>query len=125
MKVLAWAAIPLALLATLVVLMVIRIRMVQARATLWTGDGCPAGPYNPAEHTYLWAISAVTTLLVLVAAVPAVLASARVQRVLMVVMLIPALLFASGYLFFVWTGGEENNQPHPQSPCTGLVRHVY
>lgn len=125
MKRFGWAAIPLVLIATLVVLMVIRIRIVQARATLWTGDGCPAGPYNPAEHTYLWAISAVTALLILVTTVLALLATSGVQRVLMVVMLIPALLFASGYLFFVWTGGEENNQQHPQSPCTGLVRHAY
>ncbi|MCT7372383.1 hypothetical protein [Mycolicibacterium llatzerense] len=124
MKLFAWTAVPLALLATLVVLMMIRIRMVQARATLWTGDGCPAGPYNPAEHTYLWAITAVTTLLILTTTVLAVLAASQIQRVLMVVILIPALLFASGYLFFVWTGGEENNQPHPRSHCTGLVRHV-
>ncbi|SKS49688.1 Uncharacterised protein [Mycobacteroides abscessus subsp. abscessus] len=114
---LKWAAIPASLIALLVVLLVVRIQKVQQRATLWTGDGCKSGPYDPSEHTYLVVISAVTALLVLIVGVQIVLAKTQILRVLTITLLIPVLLFGSGYLFFVWTGGESNNRPGFVSDC--------
>lgn len=116
-KSLKWTALPVSLMALLVVLMAIRIPQVQGRATLWTGDGCKSGPYDPSEHTYLLAITAVTALLLLTIVVQIVLAKTQPVRILLVTLLIPVLLFASGYLFFVWTGGESNNHPGFVSDC--------
>ncbi|SHY88827.1 Uncharacterised protein [Mycobacteroides abscessus subsp. bolletii] len=114
---LKWAALPVSLTVLLVVLMAIRIPKVQGRASIWTGDGCKSGPYDPSEHTYLLAITAVTAFLLLTLVVQIVLAKAQKLRVLLATLLIPVLLFASGYLFFVWTGGESNNHPGFVSDC--------
>lgn len=116
-KSLKWAAIPASLIALLVVLMVIRIQKVQQRATLWTGDGCKSGPYDPSEHTYLVVITAATALLLVILVAQIIFAQTQVLRVLTITLLIPVLLFASGYLFFVWTGGESNNHPGHVSDC--------
>lgn len=117
MRGLKWAALPVTLMALLVVLMAIRIPKVQRRASTWAGDGCKSGPYDPSEHTYLLAITAVTALLLLTLIVQIILVKAQTVRVLMITLLIPVLLFASGYLFFVWTGGESNNHPGFVSDC--------
>lgn len=117
MRSLKWVALPVSLVALLVVLMAIRIPKVQRRASIWTGDGCRSGPYDPSEHTYLLAITAVTALLLLVLVVQIALAKTQTIRALMITLLIPVLLFASSYLFFVWTGGESNNHPGFVSDC--------
>lgn len=114
---LKWAALPVSLAALVVVLMAIRIPKVRGRASIWTGDGCKSGPYDPSEHTYLVAITVVTALLLLTLVVQIILAKGQAVRVLLITVLIPVLLFASSYLFFVWTGGESNNHPGFVSDC--------
>jgi hypothetical protein len=116
-KSLRWSALPAALMTIIVVALVLRIDIVMRRSTAWQGDGCVAGPYDPSERTYLWVITIMAALTLVVAALIGLMARTARLRVVMAIFAIPVLLFSTGYLFFVWTGGETTNRPNAISHC--------
>lgn len=114
---LRWSLLPAALVAVMVAALVLRIDVVSRRSTAWQGDGCVIGPYDSSEHTYLWLLTVTAGLALVITALIARFAKTTRLRVAMALLAIPVLMLCTGYLFFVWTGGETTNQPYAHSAC--------
>ncbi|MVU76654.1 hypothetical protein GPX89_05265 [Nocardia sp. ET3-3] len=119
-----WIAVPIVSTVVLLVLLALRIRIVIQRTGHWSGETCVIGPYNPAERTYLYVITAVFVLTVVSAVVVAVRTGPGAVRWTAIALL--ALCAVIGlYLLTVWGGLESNNKPIPEEPCPTLKeRHA-
>jgi hypothetical protein len=111
-----WVALPLALLVSALVLIGLRIRIVRDRTGDWAGEGCVVGPYNPAERTYLFAITAVLAVAALTAILVIVRTRSARSRITAIVVVLICVIGAL-YLATVWGGLEYNNRPVPELPC--------
>ncbi|GAB2549389.1 hypothetical protein [Nocardia heshunensis] len=114
-----WLALPAAALVATVVLIALRIRIVIARTGHWYGETCVIGPYNPAERTYLYVITAVFVLTVVTAVLVAFRTRSGRARWI-AVGLLAACAVVGLYLLTVWGGLETNNKPIPEEPCPTL-----
>ncbi|WP_405498298.1 hypothetical protein [Nocardia sp. NBC_00511] len=103
----------------MIVLIALRLRIVIQRTGHWSGDTCVIGPYNPAERTYLFVITAVFVVTVASALIVAYKTRSRVAR-WMAVGLIAVSVIVGLHLLAVWGGLESNNRPIPEDPCPTL-----
>ncbi|ATL66377.1 hypothetical protein [Nocardia terpenica] len=112
-----WVILPSALTCAMVVLIALRIRIVRQRTGDWSGENCVIGPYNPAERSYLYAITAVFALTVATAVAVTITTNSRRARIVAIGLLVFCGL-ATLYIFaYVWAGLEYNNRPDPSMPC--------
>ena len=118
MKSLRWSAVPGALAVVIAILLALRIDTVMRRSKGWQGNGCIVGPYDPSERTYLWLLTLSAGITLLVTALIALAAKTAQLRVAMAIIAVPVLLMSTGYLMFVWTGGESTNRPNVISECS-------
>lgn len=114
-----WIVVPVASAVAMIVLIALRLRIVIQRTGHWSGDTCVIGPYNPAERTYLFVITAVFVVTVASALIVAYKTRSRVAR-WMAVGLIAVSVIVGLHLLAVWGGLESNNRPIPEDPCPTL-----
>ncbi|MCU1647962.1 MAG: hypothetical protein JWN03_8237 [Nocardia sp.] len=119
MKAGRWVALPTTLTIAMIVLLGLRIRIVRQRAGDWSGERCVVGPYNPAERTYLYVITAIFVLTVATALIVAIKTRSPAARWIAVGLLMFCAIVGL-YLLTVWGGFEVNNKPIPEEPCPTL-----
>lgn len=112
-----WVALPSALTIVLFVLIALRLNVVRHRTGDWSGENCVIGPYDPAERSYLYMITAVFALTVATAAIVAVRTRSQPARFVGVGVLIVCAVAALYIFVYVWGGLEYNNTPQPEIPC--------
>jgi hypothetical protein len=120
-----WVALPAGLTLALAVLLVVRIQLVRRRTGDWSGEDCVVGPYDPAERTYLYAITGVLLLAIVSTVIVAVRTRSRSARIAAIAMSILCGITALYVFVYVWGGLEYNNRPDPSMPCPFLNKDLH